>query len=97
MQAMRGKAGKGMVGKLKEYLATVGGTGNKKTFTFSVLFEGVHGHTCEVENPKIAAYQSMAYIANVLGRNYQLVCHEDGCYTVSGDGLESTTFAPISS
>jgi hypothetical protein len=34
-----------------------------------------------------------AYIRSVLGRNFTLTVHADGCYTVTGEGLSPITFA----
>jgi hypothetical protein len=45
-------------------------------------------------DPKREAYKQAAYILNVLGRRYSLTAHEDGAYTITGDGLASLTFAP---
>ena len=61
---------------------------------FQVPYDGPHGPTVESDNPKIDAYKQAAHIQNVLGRRYSLTSHEDGHYTVAGDGLEPITFAP---
>ena len=60
---------------------------------FNLIEKGKHGDTIYVDNPKIAAYMQIAYIVNVLHRHYSLVCHEDGQFTVNGDGLAPLTYA----
>jgi hypothetical protein len=44
------------------------------------------------DDPKMAAYQSAAYIQNVLGRHYSITADADGSYTVAGDGLMPITY-----
>jgi hypothetical protein len=61
---------------------------------FQVIFTGPHGPTVNSDNPKIDAYKQAAMIQNTLGRRYSLTAHEDGAYTVAGDGLEPITFQP---
>jgi hypothetical protein len=51
--------------------------------SFRLIYDGLHGKTVESKNPKLDAYQQMAYLANVLGRKYTLICHEDGA--IHGD------------
>ena len=60
---------------------------------FRVIEKGKSGDTVYVDNPKMAAYKQMAYIQNILGRHYSLICHADGRFTVNGDGLASITYA----
>lgn len=59
---------------------------------FQVIYAGKHGPSVQSDNPKLDAYKQAAQIQNVLRRNYSLTCHEDGAYTVAGDGLEPITF-----
>ena len=63
---------------------------------FHAVYRGEFGDTIEVADPKLAAYKQMAYIRNVLGLRYRLVCQVDGVYTVVGSGLAPLTFAPLS-
>jgi hypothetical protein len=60
---------------------------------FRMIERGEHGDTVYGDNPKIDAYKQIAYIVNVLGRGYRLVCHENGDFTVHGDGLAAITYA----
>jgi hypothetical protein len=62
---------------------------------FQIIQQGKHGPTVESDNPRLSAYKQAAYVRRVLGRNYQLTAHDDGCYTFAGDGLEPITFAPM--
>jgi hypothetical protein len=59
---------------------------------FAIIYQGPHGDTVESDDPRLAAYKQAAYIRLRLGRNYQLTAHDDGSYTVSGDGLQPITF-----
>jgi hypothetical protein len=61
---------------------------------FAIIHQGPHGDTVDSDHPKLDAYKQAAYIRR-MGRNYQLTAHDDGSYTVAGDGLEPITFAPM--
>ena len=61
--------------------------------SFRLIEPGPHGDTVYCENPKIEAYKQIAYVVNVLGRRYSLVCHADKQFTVNGDGLAAITYA----
>ena len=62
---------------------------------FSVIYQTSRGDTVAAEDPRREAYKQAAYIVNVLGRRYSMTAHEDGAFTVQGDGLASLTFEPI--
>jgi len=62
---------------------------------FSAIYQTPHGDTVAAEDPRREAYKQAAYIVNVLGRRYTMTAHEDGTFTVQGDGLASITFEPI--
>ena len=62
---------------------------------FSAIYQTRRGDTVAVEDPRREAYKQAAYIVNVLGRRYSMTAHEDGAFTVQGDGLASITFEPI--
>lgn len=59
---------------------------------FSIIYQGPHGDTVHSDNPKLDAYKQASYVANILRRNYSITSHDDGSYTVSGDGLQPITF-----
>lgn len=59
---------------------------------FQVPYDGPHGPTVEYDDPKLEAYKQAAIIVRS-GRRYTLTCHEDGQYTVAGDGMMPITFA----
>jgi len=61
---------------------------------FRAIFQGEHGDTVAVANPKLEAYKQAAYIQNVLGRRYRLTGRPGNVYTVAGDGLAALTFQP---
>jgi hypothetical protein len=61
---------------------------------FQIIYQGPHGDTVDSDNPRLSAYKQMAYLLRI-GRRYSLTCHEDGAYTVAGDGCEPITFAPV--
>jgi len=60
---------------------------------FAIIYQGPHGDTVESNHPKLDAYKQAAVIVR-MGRQYVLTCHDDGSYTVAGDGLENITFTP---
>jgi len=62
---------------------------------FSAIYQTPRGDTVAVDDPRREAYKQAAYIVNVLGRRYSMTAHEDGAFTVQGDGLASLTFEPI--
>lgn len=62
--------------------------------TFAAIYRTKHGDTVSAEDPRREAYKQAAYIRNVLGQCYNITAHEDGAYTVTGDGLASLTFEP---
>jgi hypothetical protein len=59
---------------------------------FAIIYQGPHGDTVTVDDPRLSAYKQAAYIRLKLGRNYCLTANEDGSFTVSGDGLQPITF-----
>jgi hypothetical protein len=61
---------------------------------FRIIYAGKHGPSVTSDRPKIDAYKQLHYIQNILRLRYTLTCHEDGAYTVAGDGLEPLTFEP---
>lgn len=61
---------------------------------FSIIYDGKHGKSVQSGNPRIDAYRQVAHISKNMGLNYSLTAHEDGCYTVAGDGLMPITFEP---
>jgi len=65
--------------------------------TFAAIYRSKYGDTVEARDPRREAYKQAAYILTVLGRRYSLTAHEDGAYTVTGNGLASLTFAPDTS
>lgn len=64
--------------------------------TFLVTADTKYGSTAFVINPYHAALKYATYVKFVLKRQYSLVCHLDGCYTVQVDGLMPVTYAPES-
>ena len=58
------------------------------------LYQGQHGDTVAVADPRLAAYKQCADVCRKLCRRYLLTVHQDGCYTVAGEGLEPITVAP---
>lgn len=62
---------------------------------FNAIYAGPHGDTVTVDDPKKEAYVQCAYIRNILRLSYSLTGNDDGTYTVTGDGLESITFAGL--
>src|SRR5262249_27597834 len=58
---------------------------------FQIIYQGPHGDTVESGNPKLDAYKQAAYIVR-MGRTYTITSHDDGSYTVTGDGLQPITF-----
>ena len=61
---------------------------------FRAVYRTKYGDTVQTSDPRLEAYKQAAYIVNVLGRRYGLTAHEDGAFTVTGDGLASLTFVP---
>lgn len=64
--------------------------------TFATIYRSKYGDTVSAIDPKLEAYKQAAYILNVLGCRYSLTAHENGAYTVTGGGLASLTFWPLS-
>ena len=62
--------------------------------TFSQIYQSKRGDTVKAKDPRREAYKQAAYIHGVLGRHYSRTAHEDGAFTVQGDGLVSLTFEP---
>ena len=62
--------------------------------SFSAIYQTRRGDTVAADDPRREAYKQAAYIVNVLGRRYTMTAHEDGAFTVQGDGLASLTFEP---
>ena len=61
---------------------------------FAAIYRSKYGDTVEARDPRREAYKQATYILNILGRRYSLTAHEDGAFTVTGDGLASLTFQP---
>ena len=61
---------------------------------FAAIYRSKYGDTVSARDPRREAYKQAAYILNILGRRYSLTAHEDGAFTVTGDGLASLTFQP---
>jgi hypothetical protein len=59
--------------------------------TFHLVTTDEKGRSvCYADDPKLAAYKSMAYIQNVLGRTYSLEINSDKTeYIVAAPGLET--------
>lgn len=64
---------------------------------FAAIYRSKYGDTVEAIDPRREAYKQAHYILNVLGRHYRLTAHEDGAFTITGDGLASLTFVPDTS
>ena len=62
---------------------------------FAAIYQTKYGNTVTAEDPRREAYKQAAYILNVLGRRYSMTAHEDGAFTVTGDGLAGLTLEPI--
>ena len=61
---------------------------------FAAIYRSKYGDTVDARDPRREAYKQAAYIRNILGRHYSITAHEDGAFTVSGDGLASLSFQP---
>ncbi len=61
---------------------------------FAAVYRSKYGDTVAARDPRREAYKQAAYILNILGRHYSITAHEDGTFTVTGDGLAGLSFQP---
>jgi len=60
--------------------------------TFHTIYDGKHGKSVSVDNPKLAAYQSVAWAQAAGFGPYSLTVHEDEAITVEIPGLQTLTY-----
>ena len=68
--------------------------GGPEATPFAAMYQTTRGDTVSCADPRLEAYKQAGYIRNVLNRRHTLIAHEDGAYTVAGDGLAPLTFEP---